>query len=503
MFVRKKSNKSGIISVQVIDKSTGRYRVVKTIGSSSDIRRVNEFVEQGKGWIESQLGLRAFDFGGNRIQAERVLDNIQQISVVGVKLLLGSIFDAIGFDQIKDALFKKLVLARISYPYSKLKTVDMLTKYEYLEMDVQLVYRYMDRLYNKQKDLVQQIAYQHSQKVLGGKIEMVFYDVTTLYFEIDVEDDLRKTGFSKEGKHRNPQILLGLLVGNEGYPLAYEIFEGNRFEGETMLPVVKAFCAKYQIPQITIVADAGLLSKENMQNLQEAGYEFILGARLKNESDLIKSKILDLKLNNGASDVIERTPDSRLILSYSEARAKKDNLNRYKGLQRLERQLKTNRLTKKSINNRGYNKYLHLKGDVTISIDYEKFEEDAKWDGLKGYITNSRMSKEAVIENYSQLWKIEKAFRVTKHDLKVRPIFHRKHERIEAHVCISFAAYLVYKELERQLKLSNAPFSPEKAIEIAKTIYCIQVSVPGSAEVVSRVIITQNEQRILADLFGF
>jgi transposase len=503
MFVRRKPNKSGVTSVQVIDKTTGRYRLVKTIGSSRDVNQVNQLVEQGNQWIKSQMGLRGFDFSGKRVQAEKMLDNIQQISVVGVNLLLGAIFDEIGFNRVEDLIFRKLVLARISYPYSKLKTTDMLTKYEYVQLDVQSVYRYMDKLYNQQKELVQQVAYQHTQRVLGGRIEMVFYDVTTLYFEVDQEDELRKTGFSKEGKHRNPQILLGLLVSNQGYPLAYEIFEGNKFEGETMLPVVQAFCAKYGISDIVIVADAGLLSKENMQSLHSSGYEFILGARLKNEPDTIRGQVLDLKLGNGSSTVIERTANTKLIVSYSDSRARKDKLNRDKGLERLEHQLKTNKLTKKNINNRGYNKYLNLKGDVTITIDYQKFQDDAKWDGLKGYITNSGMSKDQVIENYAQLWQIEKAFRINKHDLRVRPIFHRKYERIEAHICISFAAYMVYKELERKLRLAKAPFSAEKAIEIAKTIFSVHVAVPETTEVVSKVIITREDQRLLAHLFNF
>lgn len=151
----------------------------------------------------------------------------------------------------------------------------------------------------------------------------MFYDVTTLYFEIDKEDELGKTGFSKEGKHQNPQIVLGLLVSLEGYPLAYEIFEGNKFEGHTMLPVIDAFKARYNLGKMIIVADSGLLSSKNIGELQKKDYEFILGARLKTESQAIKQKILQLELSNGSSAVIKKDNQIRIIVNYSDSIAKR------------------------------------------------------------------------------------------------------------------------------------------------------------------------------------
>lgn len=146
----------------------------------------------------------------------------------------------------------------------------------------------MDKLYSNQKELLQKVSYEHTRKVLGGFISVVFYDVTTLYFQIDDEDEIRKRGFSKEGKHQNPQIVLGLLVGIDGYPLAYEIHQGNKFEGHTMLPIINAFKTKYNLDRIIIVADSGLPSSSNIKELREKGYEFILGARIKKESESIK-----------------------------------------------------------------------------------------------------------------------------------------------------------------------------------------------------------------------
>jgi transposase len=140
-------------------------------------------------------------------------------------------------------------------------------------------------------------------------------------------------------------------------------------------------------------------------------------------------------------------------------------------------------------------------GDIKISIDHEKFDKDAKWDGLKGYLTNTNLSKEDIIENYKHLWKIEKAFRISKHDLKIRPIYHRLHKRIEAHITIAFVAYKIYKELERQLKEKKAVLTPEKTIEIAKTIYSVKVKIPNTNEYVVKTLLLNNEQRYLAKLF--
>lgn len=502
MFVRKKPNKSGSISVQVIDKSSGSYHVVKTLGSSQDPEQVNQLVRRAHQWISHHLGQSELDFHDEKRVYSAFISSIQQVTVAGTDLLLGKLFDQIGFDQINDELFRYLVLSRLCYPVSKLKTTDYLQKYHGIIIDEDAIYRYLDKLYTTQKETVQQISYRHTRKILGEDIRLVFYDVTTLYFEIDSEDDLRKTGFSKEGKHQHPQIVLGLLVSESGYPLAYDIFPGNTFEGHTMLPVLDAFKARYGLEKLVIVADSGLLSKANIAELQDKDYEFILGARIKNETQSIKKQILGLTLANNQSSVIEKADATRLIISYSDKRARKDHYNRQKGLRKLEKRIKSGKLTKANINNRGYNKYLTLEGDITVSIDQEKFEADGKWDGLKGYLTNSKLPKDQIIENYMHLWRIERAFRISKTDLKIRPVYHRLQRRIEAHICIAFVAYKIYKELERQLKEKQSTLSPEKAIDIAKTIYAIKVVTPLNKEEIYQTLILNEEQEMLAELFN-
>lgn len=501
--MRKKKNPSGVVSIQIIDKSSGKYKLIKTVGSSSDPDRIDQLYKQAYLEIPRLTGQHQIEFSKQQEQrfVTDVLNSISEFQLQGPELLLGKLFDEIGFSAIQDKLFRYLVITRLSYPVSKLKTIDYLYKYKGIVIEKDQVYRYLDKLYNKHKEQVQQISYRHTKAVLGGSISVVFYDVTTLYFEAEDEDDLRKAGFSKDGKHRNPQILLGLLVSTGGYPLAYDIFEGNMYEGHTMLPIVEAFKVKYNLEKLIIIADAGLLSKNNLKDLQDKDYDYILGARIKNESEHLQQQILSLKLDNGQSTLIEKDNKQRLIISYSTARAQRDAKNRQKGLERLEKQLASGKLSKKHINNRGYNKYLKLEGEVTISIDYEKYLTDAKWDGLKGYITNTSLTNDEIIANYKQLWQIEKAFRISKTDLRIRPIYHRLKHRIEAHICIAFCAYKVNKELERQLKEKKAGISPAKAIDILKTIYTVKIITPYSKEPQERLLIKKEEQQWLLKLF--
>lgn len=500
MFVRKKKNKSGLVSIQVIDKSSGKYRVKQTIGSSKDDLEIERLVIKAKKWIESYKGEIKLDLDGLKKQAHNILDNISELQLSGPEMLLGKLFDEIGFNKISSPLFKPLVISRIEQPGSKLKTTDYWEKFYNTEVGVVNIYRYLDKLHDKEKDLIQKLSFDHTKKILGGTIQMMFYDVTTIYFEAEKEDDLRKAGFSKDGKHKNPQIVLGLLVSNGGYPLAYDIFEGNKYEGETMLPILDSFKEKYGFEQITIVADAGLINSKNITDLEERSYQYILGARIKNESKAIKEKILSLNLENGQSSIINKNENTKLIINYSEKRANKDSHNRKRGLERLEKELKSGKLTKSNINNKGYNKYLKMKGNVMLELDYSKLEEDTKWNGLKGYQTNANLQPSEILENYKHLWRIEKAFRISKNDLKIRPIFHRLEKRIESHICLSFVAYKIYKELERQLEVKKAGISPEKAIDIAKTIYRIKINI-NPTESIEKLLLLKEEQKWLVELF--
>lgn len=504
MYWRKKKNKSGVISIQVIDKSSGKYKLIKTIGRSDNQAEIDRLSAQAQEFINSYGGQQQLNFvlGDDQRYFDSIYENIQQVQLLGPEMVLGKLFDQIGFNVIKEELFRHLVIARLIYPVSKLKTIDYLQKYKGITLHVNDIYRYMDKLHARQIKQVQQINFEHTIRLLGGKLTVVFYDATTLYFEAPDEDDFRKTGYSKDGKHDLPQIVLGLLVSEKGYPLDYEVFEGDKFEGHTMLPVIEAFKKKYEMQQLIVIADAGLMSNKNITALLERQYDFIIGARIKNESRHVQQQILSLHLESDESAEIRRGELLRIIIHYSETRAHKDAHNRNKGMERLKKLLASGKLTKKHINNKGYNKYLKLEGEVKIIIDEEKFKDDSKWDGLKGYLTNTGLAKETVIAFYRQLWQIEKTFRITKTDLRVRPIYHFKRQRVEAHICISFAACKLYKELERQLEEKQSGLSAEKALDILKTIFGLTIKLPQSKETRVMLLDKTEEQKNLLSHFS-
>jgi transposase len=506
MFVRKKKNPSGVVSIQVIDKSDGGYRVLKTLGSSSDLATIEELYRQGKIWISNQVGLQdifeqATKEAEERQVVELLFSRVENILINGTQLILDKVFKSIGFDALNDDILKHLVTARLSQPLSKSATVDYLKTH--FDEDVQLhkIYRYLDKLYNTQQKEVQQISVEHTRKILGGKIGLMFYDVTTLYFETDTNDELREAGFSKDGKHSQPQVVLGLLVSRDGYPLSYSIFNGSQYEGRTMLPIVDDFVQRFNLGDFVIVADSGLMNKKNISLLESAGYKYILGARIKNESEKTKQWILSLeKADDKFSEL--QLDHTRLIIGYSEKRAKKDKYNREKGVKRLQKNYKSGNVTKENINKRGYNKFLELSDNVKVTINQQKISEDQKWDGLKGYITNTLLPAKEVYEQYNGLWVVENAFRVTKGTIEIRPMFHFTPHRIEAHVCICFVAFKVYKELERMLKLNGINLSVTKVMDIAKTITTVRIKLPASKSILTKTMFLTSKHKSIEMLFN-
>lgn len=205
VFIRELKSRGGKIYIQIVDKSSGRYKVLKSFGGSHEEERLRMLRDKAQQWMQNSTGVSELDFSKSDVVVEQLFDSITAIKRVGFDLLLGRIFDDIGFDQIHDRIFKELVLARVAFPKSKLKTSEYLSRYKQIDWDEDQLYRYLDKLHGTQKELIQQISYTHTRKVLKDDISVVFYDVTTLYFEIDQEDDLRRTGFSKEGKHQHPK----------------------------------------------------------------------------------------------------------------------------------------------------------------------------------------------------------------------------------------------------------------------------------------------------------
>jgi len=431
---------------------------------------------------------------------EYLLSNVENILLNGEQLILNNVFRLIGFDLIEDKIFRQLVIARLSQPMSKAATVEYLKSHFDEDAQLHRIYRYLDKLYNTQQEKIQQISVEHTLRILGGKIGLLFYDVTTLYFESDYGDELRETGFSKDGKHSQPQIVLGLLVSKDGYPLSYSVFKGSQYEGHTMLPVVEDFVQRFNLDKFVVVADSGLMNQRNVALLESGNYKYIIGARIKNESNEIKAWALSLKKQDGEFNETQKG-QARLIVGYSQSRAKKDRYNRDKGVKRLEKAYRSGNITKENINKRGYNKFLDISDTVKVDINREKIQQDEKWDGLKGYLTNTDLAANEIYEQYSSLWSVERAFRITKGTLEMRPMFHFTPKRIEAHVCICFAAYKVYKELERLLKINHINMSVDKVLGIAKTITTIKINLPVSRDTLTKTMLLTTRHRSIAMLF--
>lgn len=511
MFIKRKKNRSGTVSIVVAEKISGYYKELTTIGIARHQEEIDSLLSKGRKWIDAEQERRhpRLDlFGEERkkceaelLSAEQMLSCITNISINGADLILDRVFDNVGFNRIDDRVFRQLVKARLSYPASKAATVEYLKNHFDEDVSLSKLYRYLDKLSDNQHKIVQDISVLHTKKILDGHIGVLFYDVTTLYFEADYEDELRKNGFSKEGRHQNPQIILGLLVSIGGYPLAYCIHEGNKYEGHTMLPVVTEFVRKYELEDFIVVADSGLMNNENIADLEANGYKYIIGAKIKNENRKIQEWILEQPKTDCQMVEYDKGNGQRLLVGYTKDRARKDAHNREKGIRRLEKSYHRGTLTKDNINKRGYNKFLKMEGDVKVTINYEKLEKDAKWDGLKGYLTNTNIPVNDVYAAYHNLWQVERAFRISKSKIEIRPMFHFTRRRIEAHVCICFVALKVYKELERLLKLSDINMSVDKVLALAQTIVTIQIKFPQNKQTINRTMLMKRHQCI-APLFA-
>lgn len=477
---------------------------------SNDEKEITRLKVRGKKWIrqrhlESEPELDLFEEESLSLEAEKrkiqhILQHVTNVSLNGVDLILNRVFSKVGFDAINDEVFRHLVISRLSYPSSKAATVEYLKNYYDEDINLSKIYRYLDQLEANYKDALQDISVAHTLSLSGGQIGVMFYDVTTLYFEIDKEDDFRKSGFSKEGLHHNPQIILGILVSRDGYPLAYATHEGDKYEGATMLPVIEEFVKKYNLKDFIVVADSGLMNTRNVEELERLGYKYILGgARIKTESQEIRDTILSWEKVNRGMFEIDKGNGRRLLVGYTDKRARKDAYNREKGVRRLEKAYRTERLTKDNINKRGYNKFLEVSSDAEVAIDYEKIRQDEKWDGLKGYLTNTQIPVADVYAAYHSLWNVEHAFRIAKSKLEIRPMFHFTRRRIEAHICICFVALKVYKELDRILKVSGIGISVDKVINIAKTITTITVTLPNDVTCTKTMLMERHKK--IAQLF--
>jgi len=502
--------------------------VVKVFGTSSDADEIGRLVREARQWAdENENGLSLFENEGVRRVAcaadyDAIFEGIrqEQLRLVGPDLIYGTLFDRIGYNRIETSdndLFKGLIVTRLYMPRSKLRTSEYMARFMHRNYSENRIYRFMDELCWRSdreepadgvdvKTQIEDITFARTREVLGGDVAVVFYDTTSIYFE-SREDEFRRPGWSKDGKSSNPQVVLGLLVGLGGNPIGYELHPGNTYEGHTMIPIIRKLQRRFNIGNPIVVADAGLLNESNVRELEAHGYRYIIGARIKSRDDGFKAHLVSLGLRNGESVCLPIERNRRMIVTMSDARARKNASDRERGIRRLEKRFRTGRVTKESVNNRGYNKFLTLEGDMTVRIDPSKIEADSKLDGLKGYVTNidaEHVTHEWIVERYRNLSMIERAFRMNKTDLEIRPVYHRLFNRIEAHVCICFTAYTIMLELERTLKAAQSSITLDRAKFLAESIYAIDYVNPYNHRKKTVLLRTDNDEEItkLLNLLG-
>jgi len=514
MFVRIKttpnSPKKSVQIVQSIRKGkTVSQKIVRHIGTaldSAELAKLKELAEFIKAKLESKSSPTLFNpetiaemaIESRKAKAEEKenelkvnLKNLREESrvVVGIHEVYGSIYRDLGFDKViknpkRNASTNKklfnIVMARIANPQSKRASVIELEKDFGIKISLEGVYKMMDKLDDNAIEKIERHSYDNAKEILKEKINVVFYDCTTLYFESFSEDELKQNGYSKDMKFNQPQVLLGLITTSEGLPIGYQVYTGSQYEGSTLKDATKKLKEKYEVEKIVVVADSGLLNQENIADLEKGGLEYILGARIKNMSKKIEKELLDTrKYKNIQEESSEKaieislSENKRLIVTYSKKRAEKDKKDREKAVKKLKEKMNKSKNPASLISNYGYKKYLKITGETKVELDEVKLAKSSAWDGLHGIITNKKDfgTKEAV-EHYRKLWQIEENFRISKHDLRIRPIYHWTPKRVRAHIAISFMALVCVRHLELRLRRQYKKLSPEKIRNILLHSQC-------------------------------
>ena len=417
---------------------------------------------------------------------------------VGVREAFGQLYTAMGWDSLLGArrassnrILKELVLARITQPRSKRGTVMDLARDSGVTLNLDRVYQSMDFLTDR--SVIDQIRQQSSvcaQRLFEQPIDVLFYDTTTLYFESEREDPetkhaLRFKGYSKDGKAHRVQVLLALVVTREGIPLDYELYPGNLYEGKTLSMALDSLSSRYNVQNITLVADAGLFSKDNLQWMRERNIPYIVGFRAQSASKALKQQILDA--NGFQNGNLEKSPrhvnqykiiqhgNERIIVTYSSRRAAKDRHTRARAVEKLQKRLQKS-AQPASLTNRGHARFLDFPKAGKVVINEQKIAQTARWDGIRAIIAcgSDDLDAPQLLDHYRQLWHIEHGFRTNKHDLKIRPIYHWTVERIRAHIAICYMAFCCVQHMRHRLKALGQPMSPEV---IRRELNHLQISI--------------------------
>lgn len=445
--IRKVKTKSGSFAVQVVHYVGHRSILCKHVGSAKDETELVVLRQAATEWIiENTPQLSIFP-----LQKQKVLI-VDRGECIGVThhfafQFFSHCMNECGLSHLPRLLLD-LAIMRLIEPASKLRSIELLQHYFGISYS-QRVYRNLPKLVSFQEE-IEQCAFIVAKEKLSEPFYFVLYDVTTLYFESFKADELKIPGFSKDNKSQQPQVVVGLLVTQTGFPLSYKVFAGNTFEGKTMLPVVEEFICTHPQASPIVVADAAMLDDERLTELRQKNLSYIVGARLANASLMLVKQIhASLSGKQGVSARFA-TKHGDLVCDFSIKRYKKELLELNKLVQKAEELVARQQLKVKA-------KFVKKVSKEKIELNTELIEKRQLLLGIKGYCTDlpqERMSNETVIDRYHQLWHVEQTFRMSKFDLQTRPVFHQKQDAIKAHVLICFVALITEKYLELTTKLS-------------------------------------------------
>lgn len=468
--VRTTKTASGAVAVQIVRYQNRKTIVVSHLGSAQKPKEIDSLKQAGLQWIKKEnKQLSLFPKERNESSKVLVLDKARYLGFRHTFFLevIGKIFRSFRFNQLENQLLLDLTMMRIIKPVSKLESLELLGEMFGIHYGKSSLYQAITTL-PILKGRVEEKVVAFAKEHFSFDFSIVFYDVTTLYFESFKEDEdqnnqagLRKNGFSKDNKSNQPQIVIGLIVNSEGFPVSYEIFSGNTFEGKTFIPTILKFKNTYQVMTLTVVADAAMISLENVQELIKNNLSYIVGARMASlKPEQIKEISNKLHAVDEASIRIE-TERGLLVCDFSLKRHQKDKREMEKQIAKAQRQLLDNKGVKRT-------KFLKNKDDKKTEqiINTELIEKTKLLLGIKGYYTNlAQEADKTIINHYHSLWHVEKAFRIAKSDLSMRPIYHFRGTTIKAHILICFMALAVTKYME--LKTGK---STKKLVKLLKNI---------------------------------
>lgn len=460
-FVRRVKTASGATAVQIVSKTRGVRRIEEHIGSAHTDLELSLLTQAAKTRIRERITAS----GQTELQidtvATKVLPNITTKNAFSRLLYdsLAGVYGRLGFDTaVNDTVFRDLVIARIIEPASKLDTIRILSNLGLEAPSNSGIHRCL----NKTVQGAYREALSDACVTYRGveNLTLVLYDVTTLYFQVEKEDDYRKPGLSKE-RRLEPQIVIGLLVDERGFPLQVHSFEGNKAETLTLIPVLDAFRRLHPHVTVSVACDAGMLSATNLDALEQAGYGFIVGSRIaKTPYDIAEYQNKGGELKDG--QIFDTTQmfgkagarkKRRVVYQYREKRARLDLRNIMKQVEKAEKIAAGTVAVKKA-------RFLKI-SDSSRRVDETLVASAKSRAGIKGYVTNlpkNEVTAEVVIDGYHQLFNVEASFRMTKTDLRARPVYHQVREKIEAHLTVVFASLAVSRLVQEATGVSIRKF---------------------------------------------